>query len=233
MESLYKETGLSDLLDDNQKLIIPERINHIRIDVGLAGNAPNAAMWLRQTNDRLVIGIEPVELHWEHLRGRINFGDRFLPIKGAIDDVNEPTKQTFYIMESTGASSLLKTTDTHPQKLESEITVNTFSLKFILDHIPWDRFDYIEHIKTDCEGHDFAAVKSLGEYASKVMFITSEVPDGHAHVGEYHFPPFGEHMKFCGFSFTSRPHEVKFTNEKLAAKIGNDFTTLDNTTVGV
>lgn len=52
MESLYKETGLSDLLDDNQKLIIPERINHIRIDVGLAGDAPNTAMWLRLTTQQ-------------------------------------------------------------------------------------------------------------------------------------------------------------------------------------
>lgn len=169
---IYKELGISNFLDDNNKFIIPPYINHIRIDVGLAGNAPNSALWLEETNDRFVFGIEPLEIHHQHLK-QYDFGERFLLIKGAISNTPSPTKQTFYHLHNTGGSSFLEPKDeSHLKKKE---IINTFSLEFLLDHIPWDRFEYIEHIKTDCEGTDYEAIKSIGRYLPRVGAISSEV----------------------------------------------------------
>ena len=47
---------------------IPEELKQIRIDVGLAGEAPNSALWLSQTTDRFVIGIEPLPYHWKMIK---------------------------------------------------------------------------------------------------------------------------------------------------------------------
>tara|TARA_Y100000310_G_C20454466_1_gene702386 strand:+ start:55 stop:852 length:798 start_codon:yes stop_codon:yes gene_type:complete len=169
---IYKELGISNFLDDNNKFIIPPYINHIRIDVGLAGDACNSQMWLEETNDRFVFGIEPLEIHHQHLKQH-NFGERFLLVKGAISNTPSPTKKTFYHLHNTGASSFLEPKDkSHLKKKE---VVNTFSLEFLLDHIPWDRFEDIEHIKTDCEGTDYEAIKSIGRYLLRVGAISSEV----------------------------------------------------------
>ena len=78
---------------------------------------------------------------------------------------------------ASGASSLLKHNSSHPQgnDIEAVFEVNTISLKSILDYIPWDRFKYIEHIKTDCEGYDYTVVKSIGEYLDRIVYISSEM----------------------------------------------------------
>ncbi len=47
---------------------IPSQLKQIRIDVGLAGEAPNAALWLTKTTDRFVIGIEPLPYHWKMIK---------------------------------------------------------------------------------------------------------------------------------------------------------------------
>ena len=42
-------------------LLIPENIKQIKIDVGLAGEAPNSALWLSETEDRFVIGVRNIK----------------------------------------------------------------------------------------------------------------------------------------------------------------------------
>ena len=108
---------LEGKLDDNEKFKIPSGITSIKIDVGLAGEAPNSAIWLDETPDRFVIGIEPLSYHWDMLkelstanskreypkdfrfiqldRGVIelngkeisSIGDRFCGVQCAIDDI--------------------------------------------------------------------------------------------------------------------------------------------------
>ena len=58
-EEKYKLIGLSKLLDDSGKIKIPENIKHIKIDIGLSFSAPNASLWLCETEDRIVFGVEP------------------------------------------------------------------------------------------------------------------------------------------------------------------------------
>jgi len=110
---------LGEKLGTDNKFKIPDNINSIKIDVGLAGEAPNSAIWLDETPDRFVIGIEPIPYHWNMLRnlktanskreypkdfrfiqldeGIIemngkklsDIGERFCDIQCAIDDVGD------------------------------------------------------------------------------------------------------------------------------------------------
>ena len=198
-------------LNENKKIKVPGDMRRILIDVGLAGEAPNSGNWLINSNDRFVIGIEPLGYHWSMIEnyktsnslrpwsdnipvvqleeGVVKYQgknfceikNRFMKVHCAIDDVDEPTKKTFYQMDrrygASGSSSLLKPSDKHPHFVEEEIEVDVMSLETILDHIDWDRFPFIEHIKTDCEGKDFDVVRSIGKHLNKVLFITSEVSE--------------------------------------------------------
>ena len=199
---------LSGKLDKRGKLIVPEDQAYIKFDVGLAGEAPHSAIWLSETDDRFVIGIEPLSYHWEMLRqyevssgirdypenypilqleegvvklNRENIseiGDRFCGLQCAVDNVEEISEMDFYMMDPTdgasGSSSLLKPTEKHPRFIEKVVKTPVVSLEMILDHVDWERFPFIEHIKTDCEGKDFDVVNSIGKYLDRIVFITSE-----------------------------------------------------------
>tara|TARA_R110000868_G_scaffold13711_2_gene63553 strand:- start:2711 stop:3490 length:780 start_codon:yes stop_codon:yes gene_type:complete len=198
----------TNLLDENYKFSIPENSTSFKIDVGLAGEAPNSALWLGNDPNVFVIGIEPLEYHWKMLqnydtanskrcypsnfkiiqleqnivsfnRKKIcDIGKRFIGLKYAIDNIEGIVIRKFYSMDKTdggsGSSSLLKPTLFHPQRVEEEVEVNCVSLQTILNHISWDKFSFIEHLKTDCEGYDLTVIKSLGKYLNKVLFISSE-----------------------------------------------------------
>ena len=59
IEKKYELIGFSNLLDENKKIKIPENISQIKIDIGLSFSAPNASLWLCETDDRMVFGFEP------------------------------------------------------------------------------------------------------------------------------------------------------------------------------
>ena len=106
-------------------------------------------------------------------------GDRFCGLQCAVDNVEEISEMDFYMMDPTdgasGSSSLLKPTEKHPRFVEKVVKTPVVSLEMILDHVDWERFPFIEHIKTDCEGKDFDVVKSIGKYLDRVVFMTSEM----------------------------------------------------------
>jgi len=246
---------------------IPEELKQIRIDVGLAGEAPNSALWLSQTTDRFVIGIEPLPYHWKMIRNfetsnskrpypkyipllqleenvvKLNkkvicdVGNRFLPIEGAIDNVKEESTQKFYMMDRTdgasGSSSLLEPSKDHPHFIEEEVEVKTYSLESILDKIDWDRFEYIEHIKTDCEGKDFDVVKSIGKYLKKIVFITSEMSNNlHHWHGSSNPQEFVQFMQNLGFVVIFQGNgEIVFFNKAFEEQAHRDQ--LDYITLGL
>ena len=48
-------------------------------------------------------------------------------------------------------------------------------LSGFLSLIPWNRFEYIEHIKIDTQGNDLRVLQSAGDYlAKRVVFVTAE-----------------------------------------------------------
>lgn len=242
-----------DVLADDGRFRIPSEVKSIKIDVGLAGEAPNSALWLSNDKDRFVIGIEPLEYHWKMIqnfetsntlrpypnnmkivqleKGIIemnkakvcDIGERFCKIQCAIDDVKKLEKRKFYQMDrkngASGSSSLLKPSEKHPHFVENEVEVDTVSLEMILDHIDWDRFPMIEHIKTDCEGHDFIVVKSIGDkYLERVLFVSSEMSTANKDhwFGSYNHDDYIKFMISRGFSVVFRnENDIVFRNNRI------------------
>ena len=206
---------LESILGPDGKLKIDKDLLSIKIDVGLAGEAPNSAIWLSETPDRFVLGIEPIPYHWKMIENfetseslrpypedfkivqreegvvKLNrevvcsIGNRFAKLECAIDDVEEEQEKDFHVMDrkdgASGSSSLLRPSEDHPHFTEEIIKVKTISLEKILDHVDWDRFPFIEQIKTDCEGKDFDVVRSIGKYLDRILFITSEMTNNTHH----------------------------------------------------
>tara|TARA_R110000796_G_scaffold129880_1_gene245565 strand:- start:3632 stop:4468 length:837 start_codon:yes stop_codon:yes gene_type:complete len=195
---------------------VPKQCTSIKIDVGLAGEAPNSAIWLNETTDRFVIGIEPIAYHWKMLKnletanskreypknfrfiqldkGIIEFNrqeiskidSRFSGLHCAIDDVSgKQNFKNFYQMDrnegASGSSSLLKPSEHHPHFIENIIEVPVISLEYLLEFVDWNRFPFIEHIKTDCEGKDYDVVRSIGKHLDKILYITSEMANNTHH----------------------------------------------------
>tara|TARA_R110000851_G_scaffold331492_1_gene505698 strand:+ start:10453 stop:11268 length:816 start_codon:yes stop_codon:yes gene_type:complete len=251
---------LKNKLDKHSKFNIPDNINSIKIDVGLAGEAPNAAIWLDETPDRFVIGIEPLPYHWGmiqnlktsnskreypkdfkflqlengiiELNGKeiSKIGDRFCPIQCAIDNIGNTLEiAEFHEMDRTdgasGSSSLLKPSNHHPHFIENIIKTPVISLESLLDHIDWNRFPFIEHIKTDCEGKDFDVVKSIGKYLPNILYITSEMTSNTHHWHNSCNPnSFKSYMEENGFRCIHNGVELLCINDKLEDEYLSDIT---------
>jgi hypothetical protein len=119
----------------NTNFNISKDIKQIKIDVGLAGEAPNSAIWLSETSDRFVIGIEPLSYHWKMINNfetsnskrpypnnfkilqleegvvKLNkkviskIGNRFHKLECAIDNIDKDCLMKFYMMDRTGGAS--------------------------------------------------------------------------------------------------------------------------------
>lgn len=251
----------TNFIIEDGKFVIPDGIEQIKFDVGLSREAPNAAIWLDETPDRFVFGIEPLEYHWGHLyelgsvdsyvkhpknmkiiqlstnsvclNGGIisDIDNRFCGLKCAIDDVEGIVKRGFYEFyyeeHLSGASSLLEPSSSHPlyvkhkkPKIKETVDINTISLSSILDYIDWDRFKYIEHIKTDCEGYDFIVIKSIGDYLERVVFITSEINNPLYWVKTPSEKEFRGFMEKKGFSiFDYKNMDIIFINNRFKDEI--------------
>src|SRR5579883_3273186 len=48
-----------NLPQKNGKIILPENIHHIKLDIGLSYSAPMSQHWLQQENDLFIFGFEP------------------------------------------------------------------------------------------------------------------------------------------------------------------------------
>lgn len=66
MKNFEKQIEISQHLIDG-KINIPSNCTSLKIDIGLAGDAPNSALWLLDNPNVFVIGIEPLEDHHLHL----------------------------------------------------------------------------------------------------------------------------------------------------------------------
>lgn len=175
------------------KLIIPKKINQIKLDVGTAMNAPNSAIWLENLSDRIVFGFEPnIKSIQELLTGKNRkrgsnykyldlkyINKRFFVFNLAIDDC-EPQLKLFYLTSGDmGNSSLYKP---YNFKIKEKAYVPCIRLSDFLSLIPWNRFKYIEHLKVDTQGNDLRVIKSAGEYLEKIVFISAEsTAEGYEH----------------------------------------------------
>ena len=181
-----------------------ESVKRIRIDVGTAGTAPNSALWIDKYKDIGVLGFEPEKRNFNTLIQGIetnqyitekriilknkeillnnklvkNFSDNIFHIYNvAIDDVKDTTKKYFYSLEDekNTCSSLLKPIE---NKLKTKIIhsekIIVEPLSKYLNRINFEKFKYIEFLKTDTQGNDLNVIKSCGKYLEKICFIQME-----------------------------------------------------------
>ncbi len=173
---------------------IPNNITRIKIDIGLAYNAPQTQNWFENNllEDLFVFGFEPNPISYENIlkmdiikqhehHGKplenkyINSGC-FCLIPVALSNVSNETIMKFYDMTNDcGTSSLYYPKDDNLGSIKNTINVSVFSLKHFFDCFDWNRFPYIEYIKIDAQGSDYDILLGAGDYLKeRIVYITAE-----------------------------------------------------------
>ena len=216
-----EKTYISPLLGVDGKIKIPTYAKQVKIDVGLSYSAPNSKKWIKHTEDRHIFSFEPQKQlnpfdlgpKSKSLREPVVFGDRYTYLKCGLDDLEEGCVKDMYISgEDVGRSSIYKPLWNNFQ-FKGMQEVDLIPFKLFLEHFPWDRFEFIEQLKTDTQGNDLRILQNAGDYIERFAYIDVESTcyfdsDG---VGEYeYFPSKEETMNYL----YSRGFEViKIANE--------------------
>ncbi len=174
-------------LDENGKFVIPSHIKNIRLDIGLSYCAPNSAIWISQTNDTFIIGIEANKYAADRIitngliahQNGVSYSypnPNFILLNIALDNVESKTTKPFYHMRGdVGVSSLLKPTEALGDSVAELSDVDVYPLSDILEKIDWERFEYIELVKIDTQGKDLDIIKSAGSYLDKIVYLNCEI----------------------------------------------------------
>jgi hypothetical protein len=164
-------------------LPIPQYATKVSIDVGLSVNAPQSATWLEHDPELFVLGFEPIQSNIDFIyKGNAPWpknlqpwmiGKRICIVKAALAETDEPKPVNFYVTKlDPGCSSFLKPVSLEIDRIE---LVNVFKLDTILEHFPYNRIPYIEHLKIDAQGTDFNVVKGVTNNLNRILFVTLEV----------------------------------------------------------
>ena len=105
----------------------------------------------------------------EEVLEKNDFKNRFILLPCAINERREHTYM--YNNKHAGSSSL--NSNWPGCDINDKIPVYTIPLSDILSKIP-NNFEYIDHLKVDCESLDLNVIKSAGNYLEKIAVITFE-----------------------------------------------------------
>lgn len=166
----------------NNKICLPKWCKRIKIDIGLSCGAPQSRIWLDNQSDLVVFCFEPAYVNYSRIiRGDSKYsvslnpkdiGKRAYVINCGFGNVNQMVKRNFYITSSDqGCSSLFK-----PKllKILKKEIVSIFRLDAFTKLLPFKEYDYIDHIKTDCQGSDLDILRKASFSLSKVAVYTIE-----------------------------------------------------------
>lgn len=174
------------------KIDIPRHIEHVKLDIGLAYNAPHSQYWLSHEENLYVFGFEPnptsVEIvkqgavkrdptHGDTLETKY-IDKNFFLIPCALGlSTNNTVK--FYETKDCGVCSIFAPKDTRDAfSVEKTYEVPFWRLSDFFDLFPFDTHPFIEYIKLDTQGADLDIAKSAGDYLAKsVIYITLEGED--------------------------------------------------------
>jgi len=131
-EEKYDMIGFSELLDDSETIKVPENIKHIKIDIGLSTSAPNSALWLCETDDRMVFGFEPNELCLMALREGVYGREQM--INGQLYSFNED-QAAICINEGVVYK--------HNKIIESNINYRFKAIQCALDNVGKDNLHFV------------------------------------------------------------------------------------------
>jgi len=195
MDVIAKKIGLE--IKDG-KIVLPDWVTSIKIDVGIAYDAPHTQNWIDADPGTIVFCFEanprwikylmtpPKERDYnfkDYVSSRPgtpykelefdNIGRRCFIFPVALHNVSEPTTMDFYVTElSEGCCSLLRPTPTF-SSISEVVKVPVYSLSDFFKLLPDDII--VDYIKIDVQGVDIDVIKSAGDYMSeRVVYITAE-----------------------------------------------------------
>lgn len=194
MEDILRKSGVTI---ENGKIVIPDWVTSIKIDVGIAYDAPHTQNWIDADPGTLVFCFE-ANPRWikylltdpEHRDYNFkdyvparpgtpykeleykNIGKRCFIVPVALHNVSEPTYMDFYVTElSEGCCSLLPP-KTHFSGVSETVKVPVFSLSDFFKLLPDDRI--VDFLKIDVQGVDLEVIRSAGDYIKRVVYVTAE-----------------------------------------------------------
>lgn len=166
----------------NNKISLPKWCKKIKIDIGLSDGAPQSKIWLDNQSDLVVFCFEPAFMNYKKIiKGDSKYsvslnpkdiGQRAYVINCGFGNVNSMVKRNFYITSGDqGCSSLFKPNQFKILKRE---IVTIFPLDTFTKLLPLDEYEYIDHIKSDCQGSDLDILKKGSFTLNKVAVYTIE-----------------------------------------------------------
>ena len=232
MNEIVKKV-LSDCLDTEGKVFIPSHVKRVKIDVGLAFNAPNSELWLRAEDDLCVYGFEPNpynvyclkngfnpvgDMHGELVQidpKRIN--DTFFIVESAVSS-GGPHYADFYCTKNDpGTSSMFEPTYF---EVDTITKVSAISLKDFFDLFPWDRIPFIEQLKTDTQSSDFDVILGCGDYLrEKVVYLDVETSTYGQYKSQENSDEFHQYIISCGFEPISIGGNSSYYNKKFEEQL--------------
>jgi O-methyltransferase len=180
----------------NNKIVIPEEVKHIKLDVGLSYGANMSQEWLTHEKDLVVFGFEPNPEAVRLLRSEHNpkqhpahadvieprfIDTQFFILPIALGATKEADKDFYITTLDQGCSSFYKPSGVLFD-VSNVIKVPVFPLKDFLDHFPWDQFPYIEYLKIDAQGSDLDIIRGIDPYLDRFVFITTEATVGNLYL---------------------------------------------------
>lgn len=171
-------------------------IKRLRIDIGLSYDAPHSQEWLQEADDIFVFGFEPVPENCKNVSEVIK-SDRFHLYEYAVSSTNDDktfnvTKHSDSIAKDRGQSSFYEPAPFHKRghvytssgyAVDFKIQVKCLTLNHFLSLLDWSRFDSIEFMKIDAQGHDLEIMKSAQEYMDKLPRIQLESTTNEGYLG--------------------------------------------------
>lgn len=213
---------LKNFLDENKKIKLPDWCKKISIDVGTSINAPNSEYWLNSDRELCVFAFEPNPFNVKHLRT----GEKVWPIHldpKKIDNSffliecalskGSPRYSDFYCTEGdSGTSSMFKPSYFGVKEL---VTVPTISLKHFFDLFPWEKVEFIEHLKIDAQSADFDIILGCEEYLKdKVLYLSVETNTGNQYLNQENPEKMKEYIESLGFHCDHWGQNGRFLNKK-------------------
>jgi hypothetical protein len=221
MNKVVKEV-LQNVLGDDEKIKLPDWCKKVSIDVGTSINAPNSEYWLSQDQDLCVFAFEPNPYNIEHL----NSGDKIWPVHLDPKRINE----SFFIIncalskgrtrfsefyctcEDSGTSSMFKPNFFNVKEV---LKVPTITLKHFFDLFPWEKIEFIEHLKIDAQSADFDIVVGSKDYLKeKVLYLTVETNTGDQYSNDENPQEMKEYIESLGFHCDHWKQNGRFLNQK-------------------
>jgi FkbM family methyltransferase len=222
MEQICKNAGL--LVEDG-KIVIPEWVKHVKLDIGLGRYPIYSREWLKEQPDTIIFGFEPAPDALNMIRenwiiSKEQMGRNFFVLPIALSETSNTFLNFYVTSPASESSSLLKPKQAfldHYNFKTQEIQVPCFTLNDFLQMLPLNKISYIEYVKIDAQGVDLSIVRS-GEniIKEKVVYITLEA-DGHQYENSDSNPTnIDEYMKSIGFEKINHPntHDPTYFNKK-------------------